>query len=715
MIPLWRAYKYLKYGSFAAIFFVSIAHSSKLGSHENQKKYLHIRAGTLNIWRRERDSNPRTCDSQRFSRPPHSTALPSLRRKCTATIVSLQTLSKVDLSLRQLFFVKQLATLNKYFWKYRARLGGGLLFVFLSNYFNVLSPQITSFVIDYVQKSLQLPGYRSKTGGSGYDRLVEKFTNYLSGLSLDLWKLVALCGLTILGLALLRGFFLFLMRQTIIVMSRHIEFEQKNEIYNHYQQLDAAFFKSHSTGDLMNRIAEDVSRVRSYTGPAIMYQANLFSVITLSVFFMIKRDAELTLYVLAPLPILAIAIYYINNIINKKSEKIQESLSDLTTDAQETYSGIRVIKSFVQEKAMLRYFTEKASAYRKDVLGLVKVEALYFPSISLLIGLSTLITIMIGGLYYIHGSRPIGLDTIVEFVMYINMLTFPVSAIGLTASMMQRAAASQKRINEFLQLQSPIVDSKNAVEKSLVGNIKFEKVSFRYPDTGIQALHNFSLEIKRGEKVVVMGPTGAGKTTLIQLLLRLYNVDAGSISFDDTEITKIKLASLREQISYVPQDVFLFSDTVANNISFGKSGVDKSEIVKAAQTASVSTEIEKFEKNYDTLIGERGVTLSGGQKQRISIARALLKNPAILIFDDCLSAVDAQTEKQITDNLNEFLSDKTAIIVTHRIFASMNFDRVIVIDGGTIIEEGSSENLLKMDGFYAAQWRRQQKMDGKSS
>jgi ATP-binding cassette subfamily B protein len=609
--------------------------------------------------------------------------------------------------------VKQLASLNKYFWKYRARLGGGLLFVFLSNYFNVLSPQITSFVIDYVQKSLQLPGYRSKTGGSGYDKLVEKFTNYLSGLSLDLWKIVALCGLTILGLALLRGFFLFLMRQTIIVMSRHIEYEQKNEIYNHYQQLDAAFYKSHSTGDLMNRIAEDVSRVRSYTGPAIMYQANLFSVITLSVFFMIKRDAELTLYVLAPLPILAFAIYYINNIINKKSEKIQESLSELTTDAQETYSGIRVIKSFVQEKAMLRYFTEKASSYRKDVLGLVKVEALYFPSISLLIGLSTLITIMIGGLYYIHGTRPIGLDTIVEFVMYINMLTFPVSAIGLTASMMQRAAASQKRINEFLQLKSPIVEAENAVEKSLSGNIKFDKVSFKYPDTGIQALTDFSLEIKQGEKVVIMGPTGSGKTTLTQLLLRLYNVDAGAISIDGTNITNLKLASLREQISYVPQDVFLFSDTVANNISFGKSSVDRSEIIKAAQTASVSAEIEKFEKKYETLIGERGVTLSGGQKQRISIARALLKHPAILIFDDCLSAVDAKTEKQITDNLNGFLAAKTAIIITHRIFASMHFDRVIVIDGGVIIEQGTPEKLLQQDGFYATQWRRQQKMDGK--
>ena len=609
--------------------------------------------------------------------------------------------------------MKQLASLNKYFWKYRARLGGGLLFVFLSNYFNVLSPQITSFVIDYVQKSLQLPGYRSKTGGSGYDKFVEKFTNYLSGLSLDLWKIVALCGLTILGLALLRGFFLFLMRQTIIVMSRHIEFEQKNEIYKHYQQLDASFYKSHSTGDLMNRIAEDVSRVRSYTGPAIMYQANLFSVITLSVFFMIKRDAELTLYVLAPLPILAFAIYYINNVINKKSEKIQESLSELTTDAQETYSGIRVIKSFVQEKAMLRYFTEKASAYRKDVLGLVKVEALYFPSISLLIGLSTLITIMIGGLYYIHGTRPIGLDTIVEFVMYINMLTFPVSAIGLTASMMQRAAASQKRINEFLQLKSPIVEEENALDKTLFGSIKFNNVSFKYPDTGIQALSNFSLEIKQGEKIVVMGPTGAGKTTLIQLLLRLYNADAGTISIDGADIKNLKLASLREQISYVPQDVFLFSDTVANNISFGKSAVDRSDIIKSAQTASVSTEIEKFENKYETLIGERGVTLSGGQKQRISIARALLKDPAILIFDDCLSAVDAKTEKQITDNLNGFLAEKTAIIITHRIFASMHFDRVIVIDGGVIIEQGTPEKLLQQDGFYATQWRRQQKMDGK--
>ena len=339
--------------------------------------------------------------------------------------------------------MKHLKALNKYFWKYRIRLGIGILFVFLSNYFNVLSPQVTGFVIDFVQKSLKLPGYQPKKMPPDYDVLVDKFIAKVQGADYTVSKVVALCGITILFLALLRGFFLFLMRQTIIVMSRHIEYDQKNEIYNHYQQLDTAFYKTHNTGDLMNRIAEDVSRVRMFVGPAIMYIANLIAVISLSVFFMLKRDVELTMYVLAPLPILAVTIYLVNNTINKRSERIQASLSDLTTNAQESYSGIRVIKSFVQERAMLGFFTKNSEAYKKNAIGLAKVEAIYFPSITLLIGLSTLLTIMIGGLYSINGNRDIGIDTIVEFVMYINMLTFPVSAIGLTASMIQRAAASQ--------------------------------------------------------------------------------------------------------------------------------------------------------------------------------------------------------------------------------------------------------------------------------
>ncbi len=600
--------------------------------------------------------------------------------------------------------MKHLRALNKYFWKYRIRLGVGLVFVFLSNYFNVLSPQVTRFVIDYVQKSLNLPGYKAPSRPPEYDFLVQKVINYLDGSG----SVVALCGITILLLALLRGFFLFLMRQTIIVMSRHIEFDQKNEIYSHYQQLDTAFYKMHSTGDLMNRIAEDVSRVRQFTGPAIMYLANLLAIISLSVFFMLKSDPELTLYVLAPLPILAITIYFVNNTINKKSEKIQESLSDLTTNAQESYSGIRVIKSFVQEKAMLGFFTKNSEAYKRNAIGLAKVEAVYFPSITLLIGLSTLITIMIGGLYHIYGGHNVSIGTILEFVMYINMLTFPVSAIGLTASMIQRAAASQKRINEFLQTEPAIQTQAEPVTSPLQGNVHFDKVNFIYPHTGIHALKDFNLTIKKGEKVAIVGRTGSGKSTIAQLLLRMYDVTEGVITLDGTNIRKIALQPLREQISYVPQDVFLFSETVENNIGFGLKNTNRAAVEKAAAMASVDTEIAGFSHQYETMIGERGVTLSGGQKQRISIARALIKEPNLVIFDDCLSAVDARTEKQIIANLNGYLKDRTAIIITHRIFTLFNFDKIVVLDDGAIVEQGTHSELLGKKGYYAGLYARQQ-------
>lgn len=605
--------------------------------------------------------------------------------------------------------MKHLRAIHKYFWKYRVRLGVGILFIFLSNYFAVLTPQITGFIIDYVQSFL--PGFKPDAIRPDYDPLVAHFIDWVVSTEFSVEKVVALSGVIILLLALLRGLFLFLMRQTIIVMSRYIEYEQKNDIYSHYQQLDTTFYKRNSTGDLMNRIAEDVSRVRMYSGPALMYLINLVAVIALAVFFMYKRDPLLTFYALLPLPVLALTIYFVNNTINKKSERIQESLSDLTTNAQESYSGIRVIKSFVQERSMYGFFGKNSEEYRQNAISLARTEAIYFPSITLIIGISTLVTIMIGGFYYMEGRH--NLSTIVEFVMYINMLTFPVSAIGLTASMIQRAAVSQKRINEFLQTTPSIREPVPAADKvQLQGNVKFENVNFVYPDTGIKALKNFNLEIKRGEKVAIVGRTGSGKTTLVQMLLRMYDPVTGSIKLDGKDIRQIGLRALREQVSYVPQDVFLFSETVENNIRFGLKDPGKADVEKAARQASVHEEILHFPEGYQTMIGERGVTLSGGQKQRISIARALIKDPEMIIFDDCLSAVDARTEKEIIGNLAGYLGGKTAIIVTHRIFSLLQFDKIIVLEEGEIVEQGTHEQLLTIPGgFYAALYTRQQETE----
>jgi len=616
--------------------------------------------------------------------------------------------------LQKTFLLKHLRALNKYFWKYRVRLGIGALFIIISNYFGVLFPQVTGFVIDHVQKNL--PGYQPRKNQPDYDLLVQRFGVWIeqnfSG-SAQVNKVVIICGFTILVLALLKGFFMFLMRQTIIVMSRHIEFDQKNEVYRHYQKLDTAFYKTHSTGDLMSRMAEDVSRVRMFTGPAIMYLINLVALISLSLFFMFKRDAELTLYVLAPLPILAVTIYFVNTIINRRSEKIQGLLANLTTNAQESYSGIRVIKSYVQEKAMLGFFEKNSEEYKKNAIGLAKVESLYFPSMTLMIGLSTLLTIMIGGLHYINDPGSIGLDTIVEFVIYINMLTFPVSAIGWTASMIQRAAASQKRLNEFLETE-PAIQNTTAKKIVLKGNIDFINVDFIYPHTGIHALKKFNLTVKQGEKIAIIGRTGSGKSTIAQLLLRMYDVTGGKIELDGSDIKELDLNSLREQISYTPQDVFLFSDTVTNNILFGLEDEKNASVTTAASQASVHNDITGFHEQYETLIGERGVTLSGGQKQRISIARALIKNPHLVIFDDCLSAVDAKTEKEIIGNLYEYLSDKTAVIITHRIFSLFHFDKIVIIEDGEIVEQGIHAELLARNGYYAELYYRQQEQERSS-
>jgi ATP-binding cassette, subfamily B, multidrug efflux pump len=604
----------------------------------------------------------------------------------------------------------QLSTLNKYFKKYKYSFVLGIFFVILTNYFRILSPQLTGYVVNSVVTFLNGTNTIVPTSQlDNYDIIVVKIIHWFNDKSFQ--NRILFTGIILFIIAVISGFFMFLMRQTIIVMSRHIEFDQKNEIFAHYQKLDTDFYKTHSTGDLMNRISEDVSRVRMYTGPAIMYFINLAAIIGFSLFFMLRSDAKLTIVALCPLPILAFAIYFVNTIINKKSERIQSLLSDLTTNAQESYSGIRVIKSFVQEKAMFNFFKINSESYRSNALSLAKTEAIYFPSMGLLIGLSTLITILVGGLDVVHQVPGASVGKIAEFVMYIQMLTFPVSAIGWTASMTQRAVASQKRINEFL-LTSPVIkDSRLAQHVQLQGNISFNNINFVYPHTGIQAIRNFSLQIKKGEKVAIIGRTGCGKSTIAQLMLRMYDMQEGSLHYDDHPIKSITTNSLRTQISYVPQDVFLFSDSIKNNIKFGEKNATDEDMYTAAKQASIFNEINVFDEKFETMVGERGVTLSGGQKQRISIARALIKKPEIVIFDDCLSAVDARTENEIIGNLYNYLQNKTAVIITHRIFSLFKFDKIVVMDDGEIIEQGTHETLILKKGMYYNMYKKQQETD----
>jgi ATP-binding cassette subfamily B protein len=586
-----------------------------------------------------------------------------------------------------------------------------MIFIVLSNYFRILTPQVTKYVLNTVEVSLTHKADVASKSVTHYDPLVNIFVQKFKTDNASYKTRILYSGIILLILAVISGTFMFLMRQTIIVMSRHIEFEQKNEIFRHYQQLDTHFYKTHNTGDLMSRISEDVSRVRMYVGPAVMYLINLAATIGFSVTYMFNENKELTLYVLAPLPILAYTIYYVNTIINRKADKIQSLLSDLTTNAQESYSGIRVIKSFVQEKAMLGFFDKNSEEYKANSISLAKTEAIYFPSMGLMIGLSTLLTIMIGGIYVINGSISVGV--IGEFIMYLLLLTFPVSAIGWTASMIQRAATSQRRINEFLHTVPSVQNKPGARNVVLKGNIEFKNVDFIYPHTGIHAIKNFSLSIRKGEKIAIIGKTGSGKSTIAQLMLRMYDPQEGSILYDGVNIRDIDLKSLRSQISYVPQDVFLFSDSVESNIGFALYNAEREKVIAAAKSAAVEKEIENFPGNYSTLIGERGVTLSGGQKQRISIARALIKDHEITVFDDCLSAVDAKTENEIISNLYQYLHKKTAIIITHRIFSLFNFDKIIVLHDGAIAEEGTHQSLLNLNGLYAEMYQHQQEREKK--
>jgi ATP-binding cassette subfamily B multidrug efflux pump len=516
---------------------------------------------------------------------------------------------------------------------------------------------------------------------------------------------IALFGMLML-FVLVNTFFLFLTRQTIIVMSRLIEYDLKNEIYDKYQALSYSFYKVNSTGDIMNRISEDVTHVRMYLGPAVMYSLNVVVLCSLTLYQMIDMSPMLTLYVLLPLPVMSVLIFKISQLINKKSTRVQKQQSSLSTFVQETFSGIRVLKAFGKEDHFVGEFEDQNVEYRKSALSLAKTNAFFSPVILLLIGLSTIITIYAGGLQVIAGTLDIG--DIIAFIIYVNMLTWPFAAIGWVSSLVQRAAASQERINEFLKVEKEIKESDEPVEE-LIKSIEFKDVSFTYPNTGVEALKNINFKIEHGKTLAITGRTGSGKSTIAILMERLFDVENGSILINGINIKEFKIEPLRSQIGYVPQEVFLFSDTIENNISFGLDNdvADTEMIEQAAKDAHIHHNIVEFELEYKTKVGERGITLSGGQKQRVSIARAIIRNPELLIFDDCLSAVDTETEEVILNNLNRIMKGKTNIIIGHRISSIKQADTIIVLDEGRVTESGSHEELIYLNGVYAEMYRMQ--------
>lgn len=581
--------------------------------------------------------------------------------------------------------MKELAYLNKYLIKYKRYLLLGILFITISNIFQILPAVLVRMSLDLVKENLSVFGAFSELK---VQEIFESITNR---------NILLFAGL-IISFAILRGFFLFLVRQTIIIMSRHIEYDLKNEIYYHYQQLPLSFYRRNNTGDLIARISEDVSKVRMYLGPAIMYGLNMMLLFIILLPIMISISPKLTLYSLTPLPFLSISIYFVNNIINKRSEEIQQALSNLSTFVQEAFSGIRVIKSFAREEESYERFVGESDVYKHRSLRLARVDSLFFPLIVTLIGLSTIITVWVGGAEVINGNLTVG--NIAEFVLYVNILTWPVTALGWVTSIVQRAAASQKRINEFLLTNTDIVSRKN-FENELQGAIKFNNVSFTYADSGITALKNISFDVKPGETLGIIGTTGSGKSTLANLLCRMYDTNDGEIIIDNKSIVDYNLYSLRSQIGYVPQEVFLFSDSISKNISFGNDTASPQEIERAAKDADLYSNITEFPEQFETVLGERGITLSGGQKQRLSIARAIVREPKILILDDCLSAVDTKTENRILNSLQKIMDKRTSIIISHRVSSAKLADKIIVLDDGKIIEEGTHEELLDMEGVYA--------------
>ncbi len=587
--------------------------------------------------------------------------------------------------------MKPLWRINKYLFKYKGLLLLGIVFTVISNIFVIIPAQLVRIAIDYVVESFSL--YRPLMQGGMGETAREIFLEY-----------VFIFGILILVMALLRGFFLFLIRQTIIIMSRRVEYDMKNEIFEHYQNLPLSFYRKNSTGDLMARITEDVSRVRMYLGPAIMYGLNLLILFPLVIFYMISVNPELTLYSLLPLPILSVSIYFVNNLINERSEKIQRSLSELSTFVQEAFSGIRVLKAFVREEDSARNFAEASEAYKHKSIALTRVNALFFPLIMALVGISTIITVYVGGIMVIEGE--IGYGVIAEFILYVNILTWPVTSLGWVTSIVQRAAASQTRINEFLDVRNDLVSTEN-LEADFQGEIRVNNLTFVYPDSGIKALDQVSFEIKAGQTLGIIGTTGSGKSTIANLLMRMYDPTSGEILIDGVDIRRYNISDLRRQIGFVPQDVFLFSDTISNNIAFGLDHPDQTLVERAAKDADVYQNIVDFPKGFETMLGERGITLSGGQKQRVSIARAIAKEPRILILDDCLSAVDTKTENSILTALKRIMEDRTSVIISHRVSSAKLADHIIVLADGKIIEWGDHDSLMDQRGVYAELYEKQ--------
>ena len=579
--------------------------------------------------------------------------------------------------------MKELQQLNLYLKKYSGKLLIGLIITIIATVFKLVVPKKIGDIINIIE-------------------------NYINGSSSDLSivkKELFISILIILGTALLAGFFTFLMRQTFIVVSRNIEFDLKNEIFKHYERLSLEFYKQHRTGDLMNRISEDVSKVRMYAGPALMYSVTNITLLVVTLSYMFYSAPTLALYAIAPLPFLSIAIYKLSAAIHKKSTIVQQYLSKLTSFTQESFSGISVVKAYGIESRIVKNFNILSEGSKDKNIDLAKVQALFFPLMILLIGLSNILVIYIGGKQFINGEIK-QLGTIVEFLIYVNMLTWPVAVIGWVTSMVQQAEASQKRINEFLN-EKPAIENCVETETKINGVIEFNNLSFTYSDTNITALKNISFKVNPGETLAILGNTGSGKSTILELIGRLYEVDNGQLKVNNKNIKDLNISSLRGSIGYVPQDAFLFSDSILNNIKFGKENASNEEVFEAAKKASVHENIIGFNKGYKTILGERGITLSGGQKQRVSIARAIIKDPQILLLDDCLSAVDTETEEQILNNIETLLKNKTIIIVSHRISSAKHAHKIIVMEEGEIIQQGTHNELIKLEGYYKELYAKQ--------